>query len=107
MDKETYTAEVVIPAPAVLCERCGIGRYTPYDRPWQEGLPPRPAMSRVADLDICEDCGMAEAIREATGAGNLGPDEWPVTAEPFRVVADEIRPAGAYQRPEHPEETPT
>lgn len=61
------------------CPRCGEGWYTPYtDRPLLPGMPPYPALSRVARIYICSACGTAEALRDFHQLPPVPPDEWPV-----------------------------
>lgn len=51
-----------------ICPRCGR---------WMELPIPRNALSRVADVYICPDCGMDEALR-ALGRIPLPVEEWEI-----------------------------
>lgn len=66
---------------SVLCPRCRAEEFTPYDAPWTDGAPARPALSRLDNATyICSSCGTAEAMRDFTGRGPIPPAEWPVVA---------------------------
>ena len=71
----------------VLCPRCQIDHYTPYEETWKKGEPPPPALSRlsrghgaleVAPIWVCSRCGQDEALREFYGQPLQPPDDWPV-----------------------------
>ena len=76
----------------VSCPRCGVGRYMPYgvtltdddQEAMKSGeLPAYPALSRVFDTYICSPCGTDEAMRDFSGAGPLGLDQWDRHPEPI------------------------
>lgn len=71
-----------------LCPRCEVHHFTPRavrlaevgedairEHPW-------PALSRVANIDICSPCGQDEAMRDFTGAAPIPSYEWPIMHEP-------------------------
>lgn len=55
-------------AVGLPCPRCGCDRMDP--------LPVRNALSRRATVYICSECGMDEAIRDATGKPPLPLNLW-------------------------------
>jgi len=74
----------------VKCPRCDTGRYTPYgldltddesEAMRQREFPLPPALSRVADIYICSECGQDEAMRDFAGSPPVPPDEWPIEPE--------------------------
>lgn len=64
-----------------LCPRCQKNHYTPYPD-YKGEPPPPPALSRVAKVDVCSDCGLDEALRDAQRLPPIPPDEWPVASLP-------------------------
>jgi ribosomal protein L37E len=64
----------------VLCPRCGVNRYTPYDAGVDmTDEAPYPALSRLDNKTyICSPCGTGEALRDFTRKAPVPPDEWPV-----------------------------
>jgi hypothetical protein len=68
---------------AVLCPRCKLFEYTPYAAgPRDPSDPPPPALSRVAEIDICTPCGLDEALRDVSRLPPIPPNEWPVAELP-------------------------
>jgi hypothetical protein len=69
----------------VLCPRCGIDRYLPYEQrgvTFYEGPAVPPALSRVDNKTyVCSGCGQDEAMRDFAGEPPIPPDEWPLTRE--------------------------
>jgi hypothetical protein len=61
-----------------LCPRCEARRFTPYGEGPASDEAPYPALSRVADIYICNWCGVNEAFIDLAGAPPIPPDEWPV-----------------------------
>jgi len=61
----------------LTCPRCEVNHFTPYGVPHNEDVP-RPAMSRVADIYICSQCGTHEALLDFAGTPLPMPNEWPV-----------------------------
>lgn len=70
------------PMSSELCPRCQIRRYTTYNARGVSNEEvvrhPYPALSRVADIYICSDCGRDEAMRDFQALPPVPPDEWPV-----------------------------
>lgn len=65
----------------VLCPRCLLNHYTPYGAvPTAEQMraAPYPAMSRVADVYVCNWCGVHEAFMDMEGTPLPEPSKWPV-----------------------------
>ena len=49
----------------VLCPMCKTNFYTPYGVKWEEGMPPKPALSREDNATyICSPCGTDEALAD-------------------------------------------
>jgi hypothetical protein len=76
-----------------LCPRCETRNFTPRE---ERDVPrevilryPYPALSRVADIDICSPCGQDEAMRDFSGSPPIPPDEWPIEVPRHRVVEGE------------------
>lgn len=65
----------------LLCPRCEVNHFTPYGVPHNEEAP-RPALSRAADIYICNWCGINEALMDFAGEPLPLPNEWPVEAMP-------------------------
>lgn len=69
-----------------LCPRCYHNRFTPYgedmhrDEEGNPDGPPYPALSRVADIYICSECGTDEAMRDHAQEPPIPPNEWPIKA---------------------------
>lgn len=64
------------------CPRCGTGEFTPYGTKRDADQPPPPALSRAANIDVCSECGLDEALRDVQGLRRIPPDEWPVGGLP-------------------------
>ena len=54
-----------------VCPRCGGGVPTDERRGEYEG-----ALSRIADLEICSNCGDDEAMRDFFGQPPIGLGDW-------------------------------
>ena len=64
------------------CPRCEVNDFTPYgsgDHTIEElEAAPYPALSRVADIYICSDCGTHEAFQDLAHIPLPAPKEWPL-----------------------------
>lgn len=64
----------------LLCPRCERHQFTPYGGGPASDEAPYPALSRVADVYICNWCGVQEAFQDLAGGPPTPTEEWPVAA---------------------------
>lgn len=69
----------------ILCPRCEVNYYTPYGSGPNDGVP-YPALSRVVDTYICNDCGVHEAFIDLAQLPPIPPDEWPIELPEMKEV---------------------
>lgn len=69
-----------------LCPRCQENSYTPMGA---EGVTrqelkahPKPALSRVEEVYICDTCGVEEALQDWQGLPLTPPTDWPIRRPP-------------------------
>jgi len=68
----------LLPSSLADCPRCG-KKYTPYGVKWEPGMPPYAATSRRDhDTYVCYDCGVLEALEDASGRKYSGNPYWKV-----------------------------
>lgn len=77
----------------VLCPRCKVNSYVPYGENGASDEVPYPALSRAADVYVCNWCGIHESFQDLAGIPLPLPEEWPV----LLPVIDEIIPAERVQ----------
>lgn len=53
-----------------MCPRC--------DQPYGERPPAASRSVPNGEIEVCEDCGRDEALRDALGHPRVTPDKWPV-----------------------------
>lgn len=63
----------------LVCPRCEVRQFTPYgSAETATAEAPYPAMSRAADIYICNWCGNHEAFMDLGRVRLPQPSEWPV-----------------------------
>ena len=80
------------PRPIVRCPRCGIQHYTPLKYTARPDAK-YPALSRQEDTDICDACGIHEAMLDFAGTPAWDASAWKgrdlANADIFRIGEQE------------------